>query len=56
MYPYFIAVKNTSTSSGAYKLNHESASRTNTFILFCNKTRVQMFYFDYKTTGPIFCA
>ena len=34
----------------AYELNHEGAS---TYILFCDKTWVQMFYFDSKTARPI---
>ena len=35
-----------------YELNHEGATRKSTYILFCDKTRVQMFYFDSKTTRP----
>ena len=42
-------------------LNYEGAStsdlitrtRTSTYILFCNKTLVQMFYFDSKIARPI---
>jgi len=42
------------TRSGAYEVKHECAStnalitrtRTSTDILFCDKTRVPMFYFD----------
>jgi len=44
-----------------YELNQEGTStsdlitltRTSTYILFSNKSRVQMFYFDSNTARPI---
>ena len=47
--------------SCAYELNQEGTStsdlitltRTSTYILFSNKSRVQMFYFDSNTARPI---
>ena len=36
------------TSSSAYKLI--TLTRTSYYSLFCDKTRVQMFYFDSYTT------
>ena len=46
---------------GAYELNQNGASpsdsitrtRMSTYILFCDKTQVQMFYFDSKTARLI---
>jgi len=34
---------------GTYELNNEGASRTSTYILFCDKTRV---LFRYSTARP----
>jgi len=50
-----------SISLGAYELNHKSTStsdlitrtRTSTYNLFCDETRLQRFYFDSNTTRPI---
>jgi len=33
-------------------MNKITCTRTSTYILFCDKTRVHMFYFDYKTARP----
>ena len=60
-YRCFIAEQTIGTCSGAYELTHECAStsalitrtRTSTDSLFCDKTRVPMFYFDSKTAIPI---
>ena len=60
-YPCFIAEWNLGTSSGAYELKHEYASTSalitrtqmSSDILFCDKTRVSMFYFDSNTARPI---
>ena len=49
------------TSTGAYELNYEGASlsdvitrtRSSTHILFCDKTQLQMFYFDSKMARQI---
>jgi len=43
------------TSSGAYELNHECASEREPIFYYGDKTRVQMFYFDYNTTVPLQC-
>ena len=59
--PVFYREYNIGTSSGAYELKHKCAStrilitrtRTSTDILFCDKTRVPMFYFDSNTARPI---
>jgi len=39
-------------SSGAYELNHKCARRS-TYIVFCDKTRIQIFYFNSYTTIPL---
>ena len=59
LYLCFIAEYNIRTSSGPYELNINmqlhliTRTRTSTYILFCDKSRVPMFNFDSKTTISI---